>query len=58
MPGRGDGRTVVSAMRHANPNAVTMLFSAFPEMDAAAQAILLQTDQILVKPMNIPALID
>src|ERR1700750_1894752 len=58
MPGRGDGLTVVSAMRHANPNAVTMLFSAFPEMDAAAQAILLQADQILVKPMKIPALIE
>ena len=27
-------------------------------MDAAAQAILLQTDQILVKPMNIPTLLD
>jgi DNA-binding NtrC family response regulator len=58
MPGKGDGLTVVSAMRHANPNAVTILFSAFPDMNAAAQAILLQADQILVKPMNIPALID
>jgi CheY-like chemotaxis protein len=58
MPGRGDGLTVVSAMRHANPKAVTILLSAFPEMDAAAQAILLQADQILVKPMNIPALIE
>jgi CheY-like chemotaxis protein len=58
MPGRGDGLTVVSAMRHANPNAVTILFSAFPDMNAAAQAILLQADQILVKPMNIPALIE
>jgi CheY-like chemotaxis protein len=58
MPGRGDGLTVVSAMRHANPKAITILLSAFPEMDAAAQAILLQTDQILVKPMNIPALIE
>ena len=58
MPGKGDGLTVVSAMRHANPSAVTMLFSAFPEMDAAAQAILLQADQILIKPMNIPALIE
>jgi CheY-like chemotaxis protein len=58
MPGRGDGLTVVGAMRHANPKAVTILLSAFPEMDAAAQAILLQTDQILVKPMNIPALIE
>jgi YesN/AraC family two-component response regulator len=45
-------------MRHANPKAVTMLLSAFPEMDAASRAILLQTDQILVKPMDITALID
>jgi CheY-like chemotaxis protein len=58
MPGKGDGLTVVSAMRHANPRAVTILLSAFPEMDEAAHAILLQADQILVKPMNIPALIE
>jgi DNA-binding response OmpR family regulator len=57
MPGAGDGLTVVSAMRHANPKAVTMLLSAFPEMDAASHAILLQADQILVKPMNITALV-
>jgi DNA-binding NtrC family response regulator len=58
MPGAGDGLTVVSAMRHANPKAVTMLLSAFPEMGAAAQAILLQADEILVKPMNVAALVD
>ncbi len=58
MPGAGDGLTVVSAMRHANPNAVTLLLSAFPEMSAAANAILLQTDEILVKPMRIPDLIE
>jgi CheY-like chemotaxis protein len=58
MPGKGDGLTVVSAMRHANPKAITILLSAFPEMDAAAQAILLHTDQILIKPINIPALIE
>jgi CheY-like chemotaxis protein len=58
MPGPGDGLTVVSAMRHSNPQAVTMLLSAFPEMKAAADAILLQTDQILVKPMNVEALVD
>jgi len=57
MPGAGDGLTVVSAMRHANPNAVTMLLSAFPEMHAASHAILLQTDQILVKPMDTMALV-
>lgn len=58
MPGKGDGLTVVSAMRHANPKAVTMLLSAFPEMDAAAQAILQQADQILVKPMKMSALVE
>jgi CheY-like chemotaxis protein len=58
MPGAGDGLTVVSAMRHANPHAVTMLLSAFPQMGAAAQAILLQADEILVKPINIPTLIN
>ena len=57
MPGAGDGLTVVSAMRHANPMAVTLLLSAFPEMDAAAQAILLQADEILVKPMDVESLI-
>jgi CheY-like chemotaxis protein len=58
MPGAGDGLTVVSAMRHANPKAVTILLSAFPEMNAAAHAILLQADEILVKPMNVTALVD
>jgi DNA-binding response OmpR family regulator len=57
MPGAGDGLTVVSAMRHANPKAVTMLLSAFPEMDAASHAILQQADQILVKPMKVAALV-
>ncbi|MBB5061943.1 response regulator [Granulicella mallensis] len=58
MPGAGDGLTVVSAMRHANAQAVTLLLSSFPEMSAAANAILMQTDEILVKPMNVPDLID
>jgi DNA-binding response OmpR family regulator len=58
MPGAGDGLTVVSAMRHANPKAVTILLSGFPEMDAAAHAILMQADQILVKPMKVEALVE
>jgi|HubBroStandDraft_6_1064221.scaffolds.fasta_scaffold466683_1 CheY-like chemotaxis protein len=58
MPGAGDGLTVVSAMRHANPTAVTLLLSAFPEMTAAAAAILQQTDEILLKPVDATSLID
>jgi CheY-like chemotaxis protein len=58
MPGAGDGLTVVSAMRHANPAAITLLLTGFPHMDAAAHAILAQTDEILRKPMSPPALIE
>src|ERR1700678_996386 len=58
MPGAGDGLTVVSAMRHANPSAVTLLLSAFPEMTAAAEAIMNQADEILVKPMDLISLIE
>lgn len=58
MPGAGDGLTVVSAMRHSNPQAITLLLSAFPEMIAAVDAILLQTDEILIKPMDPIRLVD
>jgi CheY-like chemotaxis protein len=51
MPAPGDGLTVVSAMRHSHPNAATFIFSGYPEMSAATSAILLQTDQVLLKPM-------
>jgi DNA-binding response OmpR family regulator len=52
MPEPGDGLTVVSAMRHANPKAVTFICSAFPEMQQATTAILHQADEILVKPLR------
>lgn len=53
MPDRGDGLTVVSAMRNAHPQAVTLVYSGYPEMEEATNAILLQADQILLKPLNI-----
>lgn len=30
MPGAGDGFTVVSAMRHKHPDAITLLFTDIP----------------------------
>ena len=35
MPNAGDGFTVISAMRHSQPNALTMLLSGFPEPSCA-----------------------
>jgi len=58
MPHPGDGLTVVSAMRNADPKAVTLIFSGYPEMKEAAEAILLQTDEVLLKPLAVEKLID
>ncbi|WP_353070985.1 response regulator [Tunturiibacter gelidiferens] len=58
MPNPGDGLTVVSAMRHANPKAVTLILSSYPAMKEAAEAILLQADGVLVKPMAVVMLVD
>ncbi|MCU1256520.1 MAG: response regulator receiver protein [Candidatus Angelobacter sp.] len=58
MPGPGDGLTVVSAMRNVQPHAVTLVYSGYPEMRAAANAILLQADEILVKPLSVPDLVE
>lgn len=57
MPGAADGFAVIGAMRHKNPKAVTLLFSGFPALKQAMDAILLQADEILVKPMPMPDLI-
>lgn len=58
MPNPGDGLTVVSAMRHSHPKAVTIIFSGYPEMKEAAAAILMQADEILVKPMDPKSLVE
>src|SRR5580704_18209629 len=56
MPQAGDGFTVVSAMRHTNPQAVTLVLSGYPALDEALTAIRLQADEILVKPIEIASL--
>jgi CheY-like chemotaxis protein len=54
----GDGLTVVSAMRNTNPKAVTLIFSAYPEMQQATAAILKQADEILLKPLGAESLVE
>ena len=57
MPEAGDGFTVVSAMRHTNPNAVTLVFSGYPALQEAAEAILSQADDVIQKLIPPPELI-
>ena len=58
MPHPSDGLTVVSAMRNAQPKAVTLILSSYPAMREAAEAILQQADEVLVKPIAVVKLID
>jgi CheY-like chemotaxis protein len=58
MPGAADGLTVISAMRHLNPNAIAISLTGFPEMDVAAQAILRQADEIMVKGTDFTELVE
>jgi DNA-binding response OmpR family regulator len=56
MPDASDGFTVVNAMRHAQPNAVTLVLSNYPVLQAAMTAILLRADQVLLKPIALTEL--
>jgi DNA-binding response OmpR family regulator len=56
MPNAGDGFTVISAMRHSQPAALTMLLSGFPDVKSAMEAIILEADEIVVKPVGIKQL--
>ncbi len=56
MPNAGDGFTVISAMRHSQPAALTMLLSAFPDVKSAMEAIILEADEIVVKPVEVKQL--
>ena len=52
MPHAGDGFTLVTAMRHSQPDALTLVVSGFPDVQSAMAAILLEADEIMVKPFE------
>jgi YesN/AraC family two-component response regulator len=43
---------VVSAVRHSQPNALTLLVRGYPEVQRVMAAILLEADEIMVKPFD------
>jgi DNA-binding response OmpR family regulator len=53
MPEPGDGFAVVTAMRHTQPKALTLVVSGFPDVQKSMAAILLQADEVLVKPFEV-----
>ncbi|HEV2618509.1 MAG TPA: response regulator [Acidobacteriaceae bacterium] len=58
MPGAGDGLVVAGAMRHAHPQAVTLVLSANPDMQKATAAVLEHVDEILMKPVRATSIVD
>jgi len=52
MPNPSDGFAVITAMRHSQPEALTLLVSGYPDVKSAMDAILLEADDIIVKPFE------
>jgi DNA-binding response OmpR family regulator len=52
MPNPSDGFAVITAMRHSQPSALTLLVSGYPDVRSAMDAILLEADEIIVKPFE------
>jgi DNA-binding response OmpR family regulator len=53
LPLAGDGFTLVSAMRHTHPDALTVVLTGYPALEEAMSAILSQADEIFTKPVRI-----
>src|SRR6202453_4893883 len=58
MPNPRDGFAAITAMRHIQPKALTLLVSRCPDVKSAMKAILLEADEIIVKPVEIKTLAD
>jgi DNA-binding response OmpR family regulator len=58
MPDPSDGFAVITAMRHIQPKALTLLVSGYPDVKSAMDAILLEADEIIVKPFETGRLAD
>ncbi|HEY2116704.1 MAG TPA: response regulator, partial [Candidatus Angelobacter sp.] len=50
---RGDGFTLISAMRRVQPGAVTLILTGYPDFETALQAIRSQVDDYLTKPADV-----
>ena len=51
IPAPGDGFTLVNAMRHFHPDAITVIMSRYPALRESISALLPQADEILVTPV-------
>lgn len=57
LPSAGDGFTLVNAMRHLHPAAITIILSAYPALRESVSALLPQADEVLVTPIPLPEIV-
>lgn len=57
LPDAGDGFTLVNAMRHVHPDAITIIISAYPALRESVSALLPQADEILVTPIQLSEIV-
>ncbi|HWC15712.1 MAG TPA: response regulator [Terriglobales bacterium] len=55
---KGDGFTLISAMRRVQPGAVTLILTGYPDFVTALEAIRNQVDDYLTKPTNVKQLVE
>jgi len=55
---KGDGFTLISAMRRVQPSAVTLILTGYPDFATALEAIRNQVDDYLTKPTNVKQLVE
>jgi DNA-binding response OmpR family regulator len=58
MPNPSDGVAVVTAMRRSQPDVLRLLVSGYPYVKSEMDAIVLEADEILVKPFDLGKLAD
>lgn len=54
LPSAGDGFTLINAMRHVHPDAVTMVMSDYPALRESVSTLLPHADEVLVTPIPSP----
>ena len=55
---KGDGFTLISAMRRVQPSAVTLILTGYPDFATALEAIRNQVDDYLTKPTDVKQLVE
>jgi ActR/RegA family two-component response regulator len=56
-PAPGDGFTLINAMRHVQPHAVTMILTDYPALKESLVALLPLADELVVTPVPLPEII-